>query len=109
MENAINLTISIPAEQIDEYNYMMSVDELDYDENDIERYSTVDSWTINIGDGHEIDLKVCSSDDGDPLWCEAVLFLNGCEQVCSDVADELDGEWQLEADGVRYVLNVVKC
>lgn len=102
------LQLTIPAAQIDEYNRLMSVDELDYDAHDIERYSTVDSWTVNAGDGYEIDVKVCSSNDGDPLWCEAVLFLNGCEQACSDVEDELDGEWQLEASGACFVLNVTR-
>lgn len=103
------LQLAIPAAQIDEYNHLMNVDELDYDEYDIDRYSTVDSWTVKAGDGYEIDVKVCSSDDGDPLWCEAVLSLDGYEQACSVGDGDLDGEWQLEANGVCFVLNVIKC
>lgn len=109
IKNTINLSLSIPANQIDEYNRMMSVDELDYEEHDIPRYSTINSWTVNAGNGYEIDVKVCSSIDGNPLWCEAVLFLDGCELACSDVESELDGEWQLETNGVNFVLNVSKC
>lgn len=107
MAETRKLALAIPAEQIDKYNSLMSVDRLDYKENNIPRFAAVDSWTVNAGDGYEIDVKVCSSDDGDSLWCEAVLFLDGCEQDCSDVECKLDGEWELEANGICFKLAVV--
>lgn len=106
VSSTINLVLKIPAEQIDTYNRLMAAEKLDYEKNDIQRFSTVNSWTVNAGEGYEIDVKICSSNDGDPLWCEAVLFLNGCEQVCSDVEDQLDGEWNLEANDISFILTV---
>lgn len=107
MKKEINLTLSIPKEDIDEYDRLMNVEELDYEKSDIPRYSTVESWSVNAGDGYEIDVKVSSGNDGDPLWCEAVLFLNSYEQACSGPECSLEGEWQLEANGTRFELNVI--
>lgn len=102
----INITLPLPTETVGEYNRLMQVKELDYKENNIPRYSTVDRWTVNAGDGYEIDVKVCSSNDGDPLWCEAVLFRYGCEETCTDVCDKLDEEYELETDDIRILLTV---
>jgi len=71
------------------------------------RYATIQSWTVDFGEGYEADLKVCSSDIGDPLWSEAVLFFNGAEVSCSEPRSELCGEWLLHADGREFVVNVV--
>lgn len=106
MKKTINLTLAISSEEIDKYNHLMMINELDYKKNDIPRYSTINSWTVDAGNGYEIDLKVCSSDDGDPFWCEAVLFLNGSELACSDVEAKLDGVWELETNENCFVLNV---
>ena len=91
---------------IHKYNSLMSVKSLDYEHNDMPRYETIASWTVDFGDGYEIDLKVCSSDDGDPLWCEAVLFKDGCERSCTDVEEVLNGDWNLNADGISFNLHV---
>lgn len=99
-------TIVIPQETLDEYRRLMTASKVDYGKHDIERYSIIEQWTANYGDGFEIDLKVCSGAHPDPLWCEAVLFHYGHELVCSEVEDELAGTWQLESGGTRYHLEV---
>lgn len=71
------------------YEELMSCETLDYEKHDIQRYSTIKSWAVDFGEGYEADVKVCSSNDGDPLWCEAVLFKNGSEVACSEVCDTL--------------------
>ena len=71
------------------------------------RYTTIQSWTVDFGEGYEADLKVCSSDIGDPLWSEAVLFFNGAEVSCSETCSELCGEWFLHADGREFIINVM--
>lgn len=96
----------IPETIINKYNNLMSVETLDYDQNNIPRYETIASWTANFGNGYEVDLKVCSSDNGDPLWCEAVLFKDGCERSCTDVEEVLNGDWDLNADGISFNLHV---
>lgn len=52
-------------------------------------------------DGYEMDIKLC---DG---WTEAVLFRNGCETCCTEPQDDFYGEWELEKDGRKFVVEIV--
>lgn len=100
-------TIQIPSSKIEECDSLMNVDELDYEKNDIPRFSTIERWTADYGNQYEIDLKVCSGSNGDPLWCEAVLFKNGCEVECSEVYYDLAGIWTLSDGDLYFELEVV--
>lgn len=60
-------TIQILSSKIEECDSLMNVDELDYEKNDIPRFSTIERWTADYGNQYEIDLKVCSGSNGDPL------------------------------------------
>ena len=104
----IKLTLLIPLETIRKYNRLMQLKKLDYDRNSIPSYSTIKSWTVNAGDGYEIDVKVCSSDSGSPLWCEAVLFKFGSEVACTEIDETLDGEYEFEIDKLSLVLSVIR-
>ena len=102
---SINKTLFIQDEKVWKYNGLMQADTVDYEKNGIQRYATVTSRTVDMGNGHEADIKVCSSGDGDPLWCEGVLFLNGCECCCTEVDDRMDGMYCFEHNGKK--LNVI--
>lgn len=102
----ITTTLYISDADITYYNNMIQSDEVDYEAYDIQPYSTVQSWTTNFGNGYEVDIKVCSSEDGEPLWAEGVLFLNGCEVTCTDVQYELDGVYEFEYNGDRFTVDV---
>lgn len=62
--------------------------------------------TANFGNGYEMDIKCCGSDD-ETAWTEAVLFNNGSEVCCSEPSDEYLGEWELETRDDKYIVNVV--
>lgn len=106
--NKIERILEILPDEIERYDKLMQAEEVDYEAEDINRYETVKRWTANFGNGYEMDLKVCSSDSDEPLWCETVLFLNGSEVDCSEVYDELEGEWQLYHNDVTFILQVLK-
>jgi hypothetical protein len=59
------------------------------------------SETAVFDNGYEIDIKLCSADDGG-YWTEAVLFWNGSEVCCTEPCDDFFGEWELECDGTIY-------
>lgn len=99
-------TLFIDKELVRKYNSMMGANSVDYDANGINKYATVNRWTVNFGNGYEMDLKVCSANFDDPLWCEVVLFQDGCERECTDVSDDLLGDWVLETDGHVFCLKV---
>lgn len=63
--------------------------------------------TVDFGNGIEVDIKICGSDDGTP-WTEAIMFKNGSEVCCTEVGDEFFGEWELEYNGEEYVVEVVE-
>ena len=98
----------IPEKEIDKYNKMMQADHVDYEENEIPRYAAVKTWSVDLGNGYEVDIKVCSSSYGDPLWCEGVLFLHGSECGCTEVSDNLLGEYWFEHSGKQFVIIVVQ-
>lgn len=98
--------IFIPKADADRYNRLMQASQVDYEKNDIPRYATVETWSVDLGDGYEADLKVCSSNYGDPLWCEGVLFLHGGECGCTEVMDNLLGEYNFEHNGKQFTIVV---
>lgn len=100
--------LSIPVAEVQRYNALMQASSVDYEAEDISRYATVCSWTVPFGDGYEADVKVCSSDTNDPLWCEIVLFKNGSEVSCTDTCEDLIGTWTLEAKGNTYEIEIVE-
>lgn len=102
----IRKELIINKNELSRYNRMMSWKRPCYDKHGISRYSTISEWTVDFGNGYEVDLKVCSSDTDEPLWCEAVLFLNGSECCCSDVGDSLDGTWGFEYENEEFLLVV---
>ena len=71
------------------------------------------AFTAKFPDGYEMDVKCCGvqyeSGSSNSAWCEAVLFNSrGGEVACTDVEDEFLGDWELEHDGVRYVVDVLE-
>lgn len=101
-------TLTIPIREAEKYNAMMRASSLDYNALGIRTCSTVKSWTVDyLGDGYEADLKVCSGDWNSPLWCEVVLFKDGCECCCSIAKDNLLGDWILKDKNNIYVIRVI--
>ena len=66
----------------------------------------VETVVLDENIGLEADIKCCGA-DGEPAWCEAVLFKDGYEVSFTDVEDDFFGEWEFEYDGILYVINVV--
>lgn len=65
------------------------------------------SVTARFADGCQMDIKCCGGGEDDCAWTEAVLFLpNGQEIKHSDVDEEFDGVWELQANGKTYTTNV---
>lgn len=116
----VTKTLRITKKELDRYREMMQVKRLALGKRGLytellsaldchrRRSSTIKSWSVDFGGGYAIDLKVCSSGLTDPLWCEAVLFLNGCECGCTDVEDDLLGDWELQDGDNRFILKVME-
>lgn len=102
----IKRVLHLPKSKIQRYNRLMQASTVDYAVNGIEEYATVDCWMVDFGNGYEMDICVCSSYSGDPLWCQAVLFLDGSEVSCSEVEAELDGTWTLTHNDTTFVVEL---
>ena len=78
-------------EDVEKYEGLMKAESIDYGKHGFTKYATIHSETVVIDAESklEADVKVCSSDDGDPLWCEAVLFEDGSEVECTEMLDTL--------------------
>lgn len=63
-------------------------------------------YTVRFPDGKEMDVKCCGCQD-ESSWTEAVLFDDHGYQIAyTDVGEDFDGPWELEADGIRYIVDV---
>ena len=102
----VKRVLRIPKKEIERYNRLMQADQVDYEANSISNYSTVRRWTVDFGNGLEMDLNVTSEEMGEPLWCQAVLFLNNFEVSCSEVQNNLNGVWKLYHDSTTFILEV---
>jgi hypothetical protein len=103
-------SITIPKKELMLWNdRLRSPGDLDYNELDFPKYSTVMKWTATFPNGKEVDLKVNTDtpEDGD-VWAEAVLFdENGCQMAYTEPEyDELDGTWYLYDGDDTYTLSV---
>ena len=57
----------------------------------------IDCLTFDLGDGYEIDLKLCNGDDDAGPYIDVVLFHDGCEVSCLEPEfEELEGEYSFE-------------
>lgn len=92
----------IPSSVLVQINkYLLAETESEYQGED----NTI-TYTAKFPDGKEMDVKCCGCQD-EASWAEAVLFdEHGCQIACSDVEDDFDGPWELEADGVLYIVGV---
>lgn len=64
-------------------------------------------YTVHYPDGIEMDIKICGvqyePDNTNLPWTEAVLFKDGSEVACSEVSDDIFGEWTLHYNGTDYI------
>ena len=77
--------------EVEKYEALMQAKSVDYSKHGFAKYATIYSKTVVIDAESklETDVKVCSSNEGDPLWCEAVLFKDGSEVECTEMLDTL--------------------
>lgn len=69
-------------------------------------------YTAKFPDNYEMDIKCCGvrfeENGSNTAWTEAVLFKNGRSVACSEVSDDFFGEWELEANGCIFHVDIVK-
>ena len=69
------------------------------------------SAAATFDNGYQMDVKCCGvqydPNSTNTAWTEAVLFDDkGNELVCSDVSEDFFGQWELEHDGSKYIVDV---
>ncbi len=95
--------LRIPNDVLDTINgYLHATCEEEYQNED----NTI-IYTAKFPDGREMDVKCCGCQD-DCSWTEAVLFdAQGRELTFTEPSEEYSGLWDLECDGITYIVNVV--
>ena len=96
----------IPKADADKYNRLMQSSQVNYEEHNIPRYAVVHTWSVDLGNGYEAKIKVCSSNYDDPLWSECVIFWYGSACGCTEVSDDLLGEYWFKHNGQQIILDV---
>ena len=98
---------SINRKDYDYWNDLMNKVEIDLYEEGLQSYDCVAKYVVKFGiNDYEMEIQVCTSEDD--IWCQAVLFDNdGHELCCSDVDDTLEGDWELEYNGDKYIVNII--
>lgn len=107
MASNFNWEISLPPNMYDKLEPLFR-GLPDYKAHDIPKYSTLERFATRYENGLKLDAKICTGDDGDPIWTEIVLFQNGCEVACSKISNYLDKELHVEYDGKSYTVRFTK-
>ena len=102
----IKRVLHLPKSKIQRYNRLMQASSVDYDANGIEENATESCWKMDFGNGYEMYIGVYSKYSGDPLRCQAVLFLDGSEVGCSEFENELYETWTLTHNDTTFVVEV---
>lgn len=107
-------TLEIPSEQLSDATRLLKTKKVDYDKEQISKYSVVYRWTVKFDDGASADIRVCSdSRESGYLWSEMVVYDSlGREIGFSEPESYLAGEWvlicELEDGAVQTYCVVVK-
>lgn len=102
------IILTIPEDVLDRYRRLMQAKTLSLKELGYPKYAVIDSWSVSFGDGYEVVLNVCSSDESDPLWCQAGLFRHGDEFACTEAEDDLLRDWSLVSGERQFVVRVAE-
>ena len=103
--NVKHITYKVDKQTSNYINRMLSWDTPE-DEWLTEDETIIETVVLDADIGLEADIKCCGV-DGEPAWCEAVLYQDGYEEGCIDAEDEFFGEWEFEYDDTLYVVDVV--
>lgn len=97
----------LPKETIKRYERLMNVPKDHEDLEGLPKHATIERWTVPFENTDcSMDIKICSSGYGEPLWCEAILYHDGKEGPFTEPSSELSGEWTLETDGGDFTVTV---
>lgn len=98
---------SLNRKGFDYWNNLMKKESVNLYEEGFCKDDCVAKYVVKFGDNdYEMEIQVCTSEDD--VWCQAVLFDNmGIERCCSDVDDTLEGDWELEYNGDKYIVNII--
>ena len=104
--NTAKRVLRISDVQIRKYSWMMREATGNYAVHRIRPFDTVARWEADFGDGYKVVIGVFSGYDGEPLWSQAILFLNGNEVQVSEDERELAGTWMFSHNNTTFVLEV---
>lgn len=102
-------SVCITRKNIDLINELgkTNLEEKDFSKHNLLKFSCFFVDGVIFKNGYQADIKACSGDIGDSVWCEMVLFdENENELSCTDVRETIDGEWKLEYKGDVYTVYI---
>lgn len=68
----------------------------------------IETFTADLGDGYEVDIKIVNGDEQAGPYVDAVLFHMGCELCCLEPGfDRVDGEYIFQTDDKKFIVEVV--
>ena len=84
-----------------------NLEEKDFSKHNLSKFSCFFVDSVIFKNGYQADIKACTGDIEDSVWCEMVLFdEKGNELICTDVQETIDGEWELEYEGDVYTVYI---
>lgn len=101
MMKRIESTVRIPKRELDYWNRLLDIEEVDFEKEGIDCDQELERYTFNFGNGFEADIKVCSGQTN--LFVDPVLFYKGSECCVLEPDYEVIGEYWFECDGTEYV------
>lgn len=107
MDSNFNWEISLSPRMYDKLEPLFR-DFPDYKAHNLPKYNTLEQFTTRYENGLELNAKICTDNDGDPIWTKIVLFQNGHEIACSEISNSLDEELHIEYGGKSYTVRFTK-
>lgn len=92
---------------VDYWDALMAKEKVDLYEEKLPSDECVRKFTTKFGiTDCEMEVQVCTSQDD--VWCQACLFdKDGNEVGYTEVDDNLLGDWEIEYDGLVYVMSLI--
>jgi len=102
----IKKILHLKEEIITELNKVLSLDKGSADYADD---SLISRFTVALGEGFEVDIKVVNGDESAGPYVDAVLFQHGQEIYCLEPSFEtIEGEFNFEIGEQDFSIEVIK-
>lgn len=103
-DTTITKTIRIDKTEAQEWERLLAMDHVDFDEEDVETAASLATYSIGVADNSVVEIVVQSGQNN--LWVDGIFLQDGIEVCVAQPSESLLGEYWFWIDEKCYLIEV---